>query len=178
MAKKEILKPFVLSFEGNFSNVLGDKGGATMRGITLSTFRSVYGQGKSVQDLKNITDAQWTYIFEKLYWNKWKADEINSQSIANLLVDWYWNSGSYGIKIPQSVLGVKVDGVVGAKTIAAINNYPSEKELFVRLWKERQSFFKRIGVGAQKKFLNGWLRRLDGIQYGRLICNGGKIINY
>lgn len=178
MAKKEILKPFVLSWEGGYACIAGDKGGHTNKGVTLATFRSVFGASNTVNDLKNMTDAQWTIVFGKFFWDKWKANEIKSQSIANLLVDWYWNSGSYGIKIPQSVLGVKIDGIVGAKTIAAINDYPNEKELFVKLWKERQAFFKRIGVGAQKKFLNGWLRRLDSIQYGRLVCNGGRIINY
>ena len=178
MAKAEILRPFVLSWEGGFSNVSGDKGGATMKGITIATFRSVYGQGKTVTDLKNITDEQWLYIFRKYYWDKWRADEIKSQSIANLLVDWYWMSGAYGIKIPQYMLGLSADGIVGPKTLGAINGYPNERELFNRLWKEREAYFKRIGVKTQKKFLDGWLRRLNGIKYGMLVCNGGKIINY
>jgi len=179
MAKKEILKPFLLSWEGGYCNVSGDKGGATNRGITIGTFRSVFGQGKSVNDLKNMTDAQWDYIFERLYWNKWKANDISSQSIANLLVDWYWNSGAYGIKIPQRVLGVTIDGIVGQKTIAAINGWKAgEQDLFWKLWREREAFFTRIAVGAQKKFLKGWLNRLNGIRYGKLVCSNGKIIDY
>ena len=177
MAKAEILKPFILSWEGGFSNVKGDKGGATMKGVTIGTFRSVYGQGKSVQDLKNITDAQWLYIFRKLYWNKWKADEIKSQSVANLLVDWVWTSGAHGIKIPQQVLGVTADGMVGPKTIAALNKC-NEKEVFKKLWSAREAFFKRIGTGTNSKFLQGWLNRLNGIYYGKLVCCNGRIIDY
>jgi lysozyme family protein len=178
MAKSEKLKPFILSWEGGFANIKGDKGGATNKGITIATYRSVFGNQRTIEDLKTITDAEWLYIFEKLFWSKWKADRIKSQSIANLLVDWVWHSGNQGIKIPQKALGVAADGVVGDKSLAAINNYPNEKELFVKLWHEREAFLKRIGTGSQAKFLRGWLNRINGIQYGRLICNGGKIITF
>jgi hypothetical protein len=30
---------------------------------------------------------------KSLYWDKWKADQIKSQSVANILVDWVWASG-------------------------------------------------------------------------------------
>lgn len=176
MANKDILKPFIRSWEGGFSCVYGDKGGATKWGVTIGTYRSFFGQGKSVNDLKNMTEYQWDYIYKRLFWDKCKADDIQSQPIANLIVDWYWNSGSYGIKIPQKVLNVKTDGVIGAKTISAINNYTNKKELFTKLWKEREAFFRRIGVGTQAKFLKGWLNRLNGIQFDKLLCNGGKII--
>lgn len=178
MARAEILKPFILSWEGGYSCTPGDRGGATNKGVTLATFRKVFGNDKTVTDLKSITDEQWMYIFRSYYWDKWKADGIKSQSIANLIVDWYWTSGVYGIKLPQKILGVTIDGIVGPKTLAAINNYPNEKELFLKLWKEREDFFKRIARGAQKKFLKGWLNRLKGIQYGKIVCNDYTVIDY
>ena len=58
MAESKILAPFIRSWEGGFSNVRGDRGGATMMGVTLTTFRSVYGRSKTVDDLKKITEAQ------------------------------------------------------------------------------------------------------------------------
>lgn len=176
MAKAEILRPFILSWEGGYANVPGDRGGATNKGVTLTTFRSVYGQKSTVEDLKAMTDDQWFAIYQKRYWNRWSATAINSQAIANLLVDWVWASGVYGIKLPQKVLGVKIDGIVGNKTIGAINSYPDQHELFVKLWKEREAFFMRIGVGTQKKFLRGWLNRLNGIRWDRLVLNGKKVI--
>ena len=178
MARAEILARWVVTWEGGYVNDPHDRGGATNRGVTIGTFRQVFGKDKTVADLKAITDEQWMTIFRKYYWDKWKADTINSQSIANLLVDWLWASGSYGVKIPQRVLGVSIDGIVGTKTIAAINGYPNERELFTKLWKEREAFFTRIAVGSQKKFLRGWLNRLNGIKYGKLVCNGGKVIDY
>ena len=165
MASYKKLKPIILKWEGNFSNDPNDSGGATMKGITIGTFRAYFGKNKTVTDLKNITDDQWTAIFIQRYWNRWSGDAIKSQSIANLLVDWVWMSGVYGIKYPQQVLGVKADGVVGAKTIAAINNYPNQKELFEKLWKRRKTYFEALGKGKNQKFIKGWLRRLDDFKW-------------
>ena len=178
MANPEILKPFILSWEGGYVNHPNDKGGPTNKGITIGTFRSVYGYGKSVNDLKNMSDAQWLYIFERLYWNKWKADQIESQSIANLLVDWVWGSGVWGIKYPQQVIGVVPDGIVGPKTLAALNGQ-ERSSLFAKLWKRRKEHFEACArKPGQSVFLKGWLNRLNGIKYDRLVFNGGKIMNF
>lgn len=184
MAKLEILSPFILSWEGGYAKVKGDRGGATNKGVTLATWRR-YGYDKNGDGridekdvmLLTVQDAV-EKVMRPVFWNAWKADGIKSQAIANLLVDWLWNSGSYGIKLPQKILGVKIDGIVGAKTLAAINDYPDQRELFSKLWHEREDFYKRIGVKEQKKFLNGWLNRLNAIRYDRLICNGGKVIKF
>ena len=167
MAKYEKLMPTVLEFECGFVNHPSDPGGATNSGVTLSTFRSIYGKNKTVQDLKNMTNEQWEYIFKTRFWDRWKADDIDNQSIANLLVDWLWASGVYGIKYPQEVLGVKTDGIVGLKTLAAINYYPNKKELFEKLWNRRKKHFEDIvrNRPQSKVFLKGWLRRLSDFKW-------------
>lgn len=185
MAKIEILAPWILSWEGGYNKVKGDRGGATNKGVTLETWRK-YGYDKNgdrvinERDVMLITEKDATErILKPVYWDKWRADEIQSQAIANLLVDWYWNSGVYGIRIPQYVLGVKVDGCVGPKTIAAINSHPDQRALFVRLWKERKEYFQRLGAKpTQKKFLAGWLNRLNSMGWDKLVMNGGKIIQW
>ena len=96
--------------------------------------------------------------------------------MANLLVDWYWCSGAYGIKIPQYMLGVAIDGIVGPKTLAALNGYKDQKLLFDKLWQKRSDFLHRIAKGAQKKFLKGWINRLRSIKYDKLVCNGGNTV--
>lgn len=178
MAKSEILKPFILSWEGGFANIKGDRGGATNKGVTIATYRSVFGKERTVEDLKTLTDVEWLHIFNTLFWNRWQADHIKDQSVANLLVDWVWASGNYGVRLPQRILGVAIDGVVGPKTLAAVNDYPDQEKLFKMLWQEREDFFKRIATGAQKKFLKGWLNRLNGIQYGRLVCSNKKVVQF
>lgn len=166
MACHKKLAPFILKWEGGFVNDSDDLGGATNKGVTLTTFRSVYGKNKTANDLKKMTDEQWETIFKKCFWDKWKADEIKDQSVANILVDWLWASGSYGIKIPQRVLGVSVDGVAGAKTVAAVNSMVG-KSLFDSLKKERIEYINRICTSRpqNKKFKKGWLNRINAIKY-------------
>ena len=166
MADYKKLKPFILKWEGGYVNDKDDLGGATNKGVTLATFRSVYGQGKTANDLRNMTDQQWETIFKKHFWDKWRADEIEDQNVAIILVDWLWASGSYGIKIPQRVLGVTVDGIVGAKTIAAVNAKDG-KSFFKEVRQERIDFIDRIcnSRPQNKKFKKGWLNRINALKY-------------
>ena len=80
-----------------WSNDPLDSGGATMIGVTIGTYRSYCKyKGKKVpssQDLKNITYKEWRDIVHTMYWSKWKADLIEDQKVANMIVDWVWASG-------------------------------------------------------------------------------------
>ena len=158
------LTPIVLKWEGGYAGNI-DGMTCTMKGVTLAAYRKFFGKDKNCKDLKEITQAEWDLIFKEGYWDKWKADEIENQSIANLLVDWCWTSGIYGIKLPQRVLGVKDDGVVGSKTIDAINNYKDKKELFDKLWNRRKKHFQDIAKNGKEKFLAGWLNRLNDFKF-------------
>lgn len=166
MANSKILEPFILKWEGGFVYDKDDLGGATNRGVTLATYRSVFGNKKTANDLKRMTQAQWGVIFKKYYWDKWKADDIKDQNVANILVDWLWCSGSYGIKIPQKVLGVSIDGIVGTKTIAAINARDG-RELFDTIKQERKDYIDSICQARpqNKKFKKGWLNRINSLDY-------------
>jgi hypothetical protein len=90
----EGFKKILLENEGGWSNNPNDKGGCTMAGVTIGTYRQYYGANKTCNDLKNISDAQWNKIM-RTYWDAWRADEINNKSIAYLLVDWLY-MGVYG----------------------------------------------------------------------------------
>ena len=184
MAKIETLWPFILSWEGGFANVPGDRGGATKYGVTISTWKA-QGYDKDgdgdidIDDLRLITPQDAMEICRKNFWNRWKADQIKSQSVANILVDWVWGSGANGIKIPQRMLGVAADGIVGPKTLQALNAHNPQK--FFKLIKERRrKFFKDIVKNnpSQKVFLKGWNRRLDCICFGYLKDNRGRTIKF
>ena len=167
MAKAELLKPFILRWEGGFVDDPLDRGGATNKGITIGTFRNFYGKDATVEQLKNITDEQWLHIFKSGYWDKWKADDIENQSIANIVVDWAWGSGAAtSIKQVQKILGVAVDGIVGNDTLTAIN-IAGQRSLFVKIHNRRIEFVENIVKRdpSQARFLKGWKNRINSLTF-------------
>ena len=158
--------PFILRWEGGFSDHPADRGGATNRGVTLATFQQFYGADRTADDLRGMTDAQWLHIFREGYWNRWQADRIASQSLANILVDWVWASGTHGITRPQKILGVEADGIVGERTLAALAARDPEP-LFHQLKAARIAFVEGIvrENPSQKVFLRGWKNRINAIEW-------------
>ena len=126
MANVYKLAPFILKWEGGFVNDPDDLGGATNMGVTIGTWKSCGydkdGDGDiDVDDLRLLTrEDVVNRVLKPHYWDRWKADLITSQSVANILVDWVWASGAHGIKIPQRLLGVTVDGHFGDDTEASL----------------------------------------------------------
>lgn len=167
MADIAKLKPFILRWEGGWSNDPIDRGGATNRGITIATFRQYYGRTATIEQLQKLTEEQWMHIFRDGYWGRFKADEIANQSIANICVDWAWGSGTgTAIRKVQALLRVTVDGIVGAKTIAAINN-ANQRHLFDKIRQERIRFVEDIvrRDPTQKRFIKGWKNRINSIKF-------------
>lgn len=167
MANAKKLIPFILRWEGGFANHPNDKGGATNKGITIATFRQYYGKESTIDDLRNMSNEQWEYIFKAGYWDMLKANDITNQSIANICVDWAWCSGTRtAIKQVQRLLGVDDDGIVGNITLSAINKANS-KELFNKIKSSRLAFVEAIvkRYPTQKVFLKGWRNRINSITY-------------
>jgi lysozyme family protein len=190
MAKVELLLPYILRWEGGFVNDPADAGGATNMGVTIGTWKQVGydkdGDGDiDVADLKLLTTQDvCDRVLKPHYWDKWKADLINSQKVANILVDWVWGSGKHGIIIPQRILGVQADGIVGNKTLSAVN-FADPDQLFDAIFQARVDFLNEITqnsitkyeqkIGREapesellkhtnKRFIKGWLNRLNAIK--------------
>jgi lysozyme family protein len=190
MANVRILLPFILKWEGGFVNDPADAGGATNKGVAIGTWRQVGydkdGDGDiDVDDLKLLTnDDVLNRVLKPHYWDKWKADRIQDQRVANILVDWVWGSGKHGIVIPQRILGVVANGIVGENTLAAVN-FADPETFFNAVFNARIDFFNeivatsiakyeaKIGCKAteselmkytNKRFLKGWMNRLNSIK--------------
>jgi len=190
MANIDLLIPKILKWEGGFTNDPTDKGGATNLGITLENWK-IYGYDKDgdgdidVDDIKLLTKDDFLKFFKDHYWDHyWKADNIQNQSVANILVDWCYNSGAWGVKIPQTLLGVVSDGKVGPKTLASLNSQ-NQHEFFQKVWNARRDFYNNIVNKSiaeytkthpnpsekdllkftQKRFLKGWINRLQDYDF-------------
>lgn len=173
MADVNKIIPFILKWEGKFVDDPADLGGATNMGVTIGTWKQV-GYDKDgdgvidVKDLKLLTkDDVINRVLKPHYWDRWKADSIKNQSIANILVDWVWASGKHGIVRPQAILGVVADGIVGNKTLEAVNSYPDQQNLFDLIKADRIQFIKEIVAKrpVNKRFEKGWLNRINSLKY-------------
>lgn len=171
MANVSKLLPIILQWEGGFNEDPLDKGGATNMGVTLQTWKSC-GYDKDMDgdidkdDVKILEKSDVQIVLKKYYWDRWKADKILNQSVANILVDWVWGSGSWGIKIPQRILGCTQDGLVGPKTLEKLNSF-NQQELFNQIKQARLDFVDGIVERdpTQQRFIKGWKNRINYFKF-------------
>lgn len=100
-------------------------------------------------------------FYKANYWDKIRLDEVCNDGVAGFMFDFFVNSGRSGIKVIQREIGVDDDGIVGPKTIHAINNYKGD--LLERLKMARIGFVRAIvrNDNSKAKFLQGWLNRIN-----------------
>ena len=172
MADFNLYFPILLKLEGGLSNDPLDKGGLTKYGVTLAEWiNNGYdktGDGKiDAADLKIISTQDAANIAKPLYWDRMLGDKINSQSVAEFVCDWGYNSGIVtAIKKLQIALNMPVDGIMGNITLKSVNSKDSQV-LFNYLKSAREQFYRNIVKAnpSQIKFLNGWLNRNNSFKY-------------
>jgi len=100
-------------------------------------------------------------FYKDEYWFKYKLDKLNTDLKAKEMFIFGVNAGMRNaIKLAQSVVGAKVDGVIGKQTIKAINDFDNNKfdELFDK--KEIAYYENIVKKHPDKKiFLRGWRKR-------------------
>lgn len=169
MANIELLIPKILQWEGGYVNDPADSGGATNMGVTLNTWRKM-GYDKDAdgdidaEDMKLLKQSDFQIVFKR-YWDICKADSIENQSLAELVVYWFWGSGYTGIKEMQRALGLVPDGKIGPKTLAKLNSDPKNNHALIC-----GAMIKFIYLICEKnpknlRFKKGWLNRLRTYQY-------------
>lgn len=171
MADIKLYFPKVLVHEGGYVNDPKDRGGATNLGVTLSTWKSMGydkdGDGDiDENDIKLLTPDDAMMVCKVGYWDRWRADSIKNQSIAETLVEWVWGSGKWGIIIPQRILSVVEDGRVGMQTITAVNSV-NQKWFHEKVRLAKLDFIHNLikAHPEQERFRKGWIRRINEYEF-------------
>ena len=164
----------VLVHEGGWANHPRDPGGATMKGVTLATFRRHYGRGRSKTDLRNITDKQLQKIYKEGYWDKCNCDKL-PKGIDYAVFDAAVNSGpSRSAKWLQFAVGAKQDGGIGPITLAKVKKH-KPVQVTNELCDRRLSFMRSLSTWST--FGKGWERRVESVRSVALSMSKGKILD-
>ena len=142
--------------EGGYINDLNDRGGETKYGISKRSYPSV--------DIKNLTTDDAKAIYKRDYWDKLKADNIESQLVASELFDTAVNMGvRTASKLIQGCLGTHPDGIIGNVTLQQINDTDEELLLLrFKLAKVARYAYLAKKRPANRKYLLGWINRALG----------------
>jgi len=150
----------VLEHEGGWNHDKHDKGGATNKGVTQAVYdgyRAIRGRGK--QSVKFLSDEEIRAIYKLQYWDKVHGDYLPA-GLDYAMFDFAVNSGvSRASKYLQAVLGVPQDGIIGARTLGAID---SGVRVINALCDRRMGFLRNIDTFW--RFGKGWTRRVVDVR--------------
>lgn len=144
----------IIALEGGFVNDKEDRGKATIYGISEKSNPEAWKNGPP-------TESQARAIYEQKYLKGPGFDKINNIKLRHFLTDFAVHSGPMlAIQYLQRAVGCKDDGVLGDRTIAAVDRYDPVK-LLNGLVVERVKMIGRIVQKnpSQAKYLNGWFDR-------------------
>lgn len=174
MASFELSQKIVGINEGGYQNDPEDSGNwymgkliGTNWGIAAPTLAAYLGRTPSVQDMKNLPRKTAELILKKNFWTKNNFDKVRNQSVATMLYDGAVNHGVSGMRLlvekalnrlKKPLVYYKVFAVEGIELMNKLNS----KELFYTLKEVRSNRYK---ASPQKKYINGWLKRLERISY-------------
>lgn len=137
--------------EGGYSNNPKDPGGETMWGVTARVARAA-GYTGPMRDLPRDTAK---VIAKRLYWDPLHLDQFDAR-VAFQIFDANYNGGHPVIWM-QGAAAAGVDGVLGPKTIAAVQ--ATDPLRFILRWNAlRLTYFTSLATWAT--FGKGWARRV------------------
>lgn len=148
--------------EGGYVNDKTDRGGETKFGISKRAYPHL--------NIAELTLDEATELFKKDYWDNLLLDNCDSAPVAHKLFDIGVNMGTErAARIAQNALvlmgeNVKIDGLLGPLTMAAINKMVKKYEMAYLAALKGYQFTRYRNIveadGSQQKFIKGWLKRV------------------
>lgn len=162
--------------EGGYSNDPNDRGGETNHGITkdvLDAYQKRHGglgAGGEAVGVKDLSQQQAKTIYKEVFYNDRRIDEIKDNKTVEHVFDLGINhQPKVAGKMVQKAINnaipgsnLTVDGVVGSKTIEALNKATPDQLKIINntVADEREAFYRRLvdADPSQGRFLNGWVK--------------------
>jgi lysozyme family protein len=159
----------IIRREGGYVNHPADKGSHTNFGITLKTLSEWRECPVTAADVQRLQKIEAADIYRHEYYEKPHIDKL-PEPLQPVVFDMAVNMGQkQAIKILQTVIvdylpGISIDGVIGSKTLDAIDELVSviSYRYFIhQITEERINFYRRIvnRDPSQVVFLVGWENR-------------------
>lgn len=163
---------FSIKHEGGFVDHELDRGGATKYGITINTLSKWRQKEVTIDDVRDLSLEEAKNIYRAWYFNPLKLDQCYNAVTSTIIFDQAINRGTHTVaKEIQFLLGVKQDGIIGPKSLQALNEV-NQKEFQIEFFKVSQLSYVNIVQNRpnQTVFLKGWINRtheiLSLIEYG------------
>jgi lysozyme family protein len=139
----------LIGHEGGYVNHKADPGGETKYGITKRTYPG--------ENIRGMTLARAKEIYRRDFWGPAGCDAV-PDAIKFDLFDAAVNSGCrQAVKFLQGAVGTVQDGLLGPKTLQALNATPPER-LVMRFNALRLLFMAELTTWPS--FGRGWARRV------------------
>lgn len=186
MANYKNIIPFILKWEGGLSKskldtaskypVPDGSGYHTNKGVTWEAwqkFAPALGYTKMSDSLKafyKMNPNDWGVIFKSGYWDAIKGDEIRSQGLADMLVDWAWASGpNTAIKKLQDFAKIPVSYKMDARTLDTINNLSNPTQFLSDFADYKKKWM--LSLPNQQANYKGWENRQNDLK--KFVLAGG-----
>lgn len=154
----------VLDIEKGYSDNEYDPGGKTRYGITEQVARK-YGYEGDMRELPLLLAKEIAY---KRFYKPHKYHEINNKEIAAEMFEQGYNMGNYQANIHLQKAynmvsddDIVVDGIIGNKTLKAVNERANVDRLFNMLNAIQVHFYFELYEkdDKYKHFINGWINK-------------------
>jgi lysozyme family protein len=167
----------ILQHEGGYVDDPDDPGGKTNLGITQATLSAYLRRPASKADVQALDVTTAKTIYKRQYWDTIKGDLLPA-GIDYAVCDFCVHSGpDRAARDLQKVLKMpSPDGVIGEKTLAAIQSYELGVQALIRNYCARRKAYMK-SLKGWTKYKNGWSRRVDEVQAAaaRLASKGTQI---
>ena len=146
--------------------VTDDNGlGACKWGVTLSSYRAAHPEATE-ETIRAMTPEAAGEFYREEFWERYHIGLLSDQAVADKVMDLAVNcGGGNAVRMLQTVIGVKVDYVLGPRT-AAVANSLQPSDLIGGLRIAAAERYRSLAATDPAKYggdLAGWLARNETV---------------